>query len=75
MSNQPLFAGLVVDENDRPAEFTAVGDELFYVLDDAGFKRHIPAAHVDRQVLQRMQDLMKGGIHPEHALELMKGWE
>jgi hypothetical protein len=57
---QPLFAGLVVDEFDRPAESAFVGGEPFYVLDDSGFKRHIPAAEVDRQVLQRMQELMKG---------------
>jgi len=60
MTNQPLFAGLVVDEFDRPAESAVVGGEAFYVLDDAGFKRHIAAADVDRQVLQQMQDLMKG---------------
>jgi len=60
MPNQPLFAGLIVDEYDRPAESTFVGGEPFYVLDDAGFKRHIPAADVDHQVLQHMQELMKG---------------
>ena len=60
MPNQPLFAGLVVDEYDRPADSTFVGGEPFYVLDDAGFKRHIPAADVDHQVLQHMQELMKG---------------
>jgi hypothetical protein len=60
MSNQPLFAGLVVDEFDRPAESAFVGGQPFYVLDDSGFKRHIAAAEVDRQVLQRMQELMKG---------------
>ena len=60
MPNQPLFSGLVVDEYDRPADSTFVGGEPFYVLDDAGFKRHIPAADVDHQVLQHMQELMKG---------------
>jgi hypothetical protein len=73
MSNQPLFAGLVVDENDRAAEITVVGDESFYVVDDAGFKRHIPAAHVDRQVLRHMQDLMKGseGLLSEQAAKML----
>ena len=60
MSKQPLFAGLVVDENDRVAETAIVGDEAFYVVDDAGFKRHIPAEQVDRQVLKQMQEMMKG---------------
>jgi hypothetical protein len=73
MSNQPLFAGLVVDENDNPADFTVVGGEPFYVVDDAGFKRHIPAGHVDRQVLQYMQELMKGseGLLSEQAAKML----
>ena len=60
MARQPLFAGLVVDENDRVLEAAVVGDEPFYVVDDAGFKRHIPAVQIDRQVLEHMRDLMKG---------------
>jgi hypothetical protein len=60
MTTQALFAGLVVDDTDRPAEAAVVGAEAFYVVDDAGFRRHIPAAQVDRQVLVRMQEMMKG---------------
>jgi hypothetical protein len=60
MSKQALFAGLVVDENDHVATTASVGGEAFYVLDDAGFKRHIPAEHIDRQVLAHMQEMMKG---------------
>ena len=60
MPRQPLFAGLVVDERDRAAESALVGDEPCYVVDDAGFRRHIPSAQVDRQVLAQMQEMMKG---------------
>jgi len=60
MPRQPLFAGLVIDESDRPVETTLVGDEPFYVVDDAGFRRHIPAEQVDRAVLSELQELMKG---------------
>jgi len=60
MAAQPLFAGLVVDDNDQAAQSAVVGGEAFYVLDDAGFKRHIPAAQVDRQVLKHLQEMMKG---------------
>jgi len=60
MPKQPLFAGLVIDENGNPAETAYVGDEPCYVLDDAGFRRHISSEGVDRQVLQHLQDLMKG---------------
>jgi len=60
MNRQPLFAGLVLDEFGNPAETTIVGDEPCYVVDDAGFRRHIPAEQVDKQVLAQIADLMKG---------------
>jgi hypothetical protein len=31
-----------------------------YVVDDAGFRRHIPSEQVDRQVLDRLAEMMKG---------------
>jgi hypothetical protein len=60
MTKQPLFAGLVFDEFRKPAESAMVGDEPCYVVDDAGFRRHIPSAQVDRQVLDQMAEMMKG---------------
>jgi hypothetical protein len=73
MSPQPLFAGLVVDERDRLAETAVVGDEPFYVVDDSGFRRHIPAAQVDRQVLKQMQEMMKGseGLISEQTAKML----
>ena len=56
MSNKALFAGLVIDENGRPLEVVIIGDEAQYVLDDHGFRRHIDAEAIDRQVLQALQD-------------------
>jgi len=60
MPKQPIFAGLVIDETGKPAETAYVGDEPCYVIDDAGFRRHIPSEKIDRQVLTHLQDLMKG---------------
>jgi hypothetical protein len=60
MTRQPLFSGLVFDENDNPVDVTYVGDEPFYVVDDAGFLRHIPSEQVDRQVLEAMRELIDG---------------
>lgn len=60
MTRQPLFAGLVVDEFGNVAESAVVGDEPCYVVNDAGFRRHIPAAQVDKQVLAQIAELMKG---------------
>lgn len=57
---QPLFAGLIVDENDTPVQTTSIGSEPVYVIDDDGFKRHIPAEQVDRAVLNQMTEMMKG---------------
>jgi hypothetical protein len=60
MARQPLFAGLVFDESDRPADTALVGDEPCYVVDDGGFRRHIPSEQVDRAVLSEIAGLMKG---------------
>jgi len=60
MPRQPLFAGLVIDEFGNIAESALVGDEPCYVVNDAGFRRHIPAEQVDKQVLGQIADLMKG---------------
>jgi len=60
MPRQPLFAGLVLDEFGKPVDTALVGDEPCYVVDDAGFKRHIPAEQVDKQVLSQIAQLMKG---------------
>ena len=56
----PLFAGLVVDEFDQSVKVAYVGDEPCYVVNDAGFQRHIPCEQVDRQVLQQMGQLVEG---------------
>lgn len=60
MPRQPLFAGLVFDESGKPAESALVGGEPCYVVDDAGFRRHITSEQVDKQVLTQIADLMKG---------------
>lgn len=60
MARKALFGGLVIDEHGRPAGTAYVGEEPCYVVDDAGFRRHIPAAQVDRAVLGHIAELMKG---------------
>ncbi len=73
MPRQPIFAGLVVDEADRPAGTAFVGDEPCYVVDDAGFKRHIPSEQVDRQVLEMMRKQISGneGLLSEQAAKML----
>ena len=60
MTRQAVFAGLVVDEQGNSVEVSYVGDEPCYVVDDAGFHRHIPSIQVDRQVLKIMQEQIEG---------------
>lgn len=56
MARAAVFAGLVVDERDRSVDVTHVGQDAFYVVDDDGFRRHIPSEQVDRQILAVMQE-------------------
>ena len=67
VKRQPMFAGLIVDEYDNPVDIGFVGDEAMYVVDDAGFRRHVPAEPIDRAVLQEMADMIEG-----HEDELSK---
>lgn len=60
MPNQPLFGGLIVDEFDQQVTVTYVGEEPFYVVNDAGFRRHVPAIDVDKQVLSLMRLQIQG---------------
>ncbi len=56
MRRVAVFAGLVLDETENPTQVAYVGETPHYVVDDAGFARHIPAEAVDRQVLRAMQE-------------------
>lgn len=60
MAKKPLFEGLIVDEMDQPVTVVYVGDEPYYVVDDAGFHRHISTEQVDRQVLDSMLESIEG---------------
>ena len=73
LARAPLFAGLVFDENDQLVETAYVGDEPCYVVNDAGFLRHIPSAQVDTQVLNSMKDMIQGseGLLAEQAAKML----
>ena len=60
MPSQALFAGLVIDEDENLVEVVTVGDEPCYVVNDHGFRRHIPSEQVDLQVLNLIREQMKG---------------
>jgi hypothetical protein len=73
MPRQPLFAGLVFDLRDQPVETAYVGDEPNYVVDDDGFRRHIPSEKVDRQVLEMMRASIQDheSLISEQAAEML----
>lgn len=68
-----LFAGLVRDELGRPVDTALVGGEPHYVVDDMGFRRHVQAEAVDRQVigLLRAQFLEHREIATEAMLKML----
>jgi hypothetical protein len=55
MATKAVFQGLIFDENDQPLSTTFVGDEACYVIDDADFKRHIPASQIDNQIIEAIR--------------------
>jgi hypothetical protein len=50
-----LFAGLVFNEQDEPAEIVYVGAVPHYVILDDGFRRHVEAETVDRQIIELLR--------------------
>lgn len=72
MAKKPLFAGLVFDEYGQPVDVAYVGEEPCYVVNDAGFLRHIPSEQVDRQVLDYMRSMIQG--HEDIISEQTAKW-
>ncbi|MEA5077137.1 MAG: hypothetical protein VB013_01080 [Anaerolineaceae bacterium] len=60
MSREPLFKGLVVDDNEQPVGTSVIGSEPCYVVNDAGFLHHIPSEQVDRVVLEKLGSQISG---------------
>lgn len=60
MYSHPLFSGLIMDEAGHTVETVSINGEPFYVVDDAGFRRHIPAHDVDKQVFNHLMEQIRG---------------
>ncbi len=72
-SRSALFAGLVQDEDGNPVEVVMVGEVPNYVIEDAGFRRHVESKIVDLQVIEmlREQFMAHRDIATEAMLQLM----
>jgi hypothetical protein len=64
-----LFAGLVQDEEGNPVDVVMVGAVPNYVVEDAGFWRHVESEVVDRQVIEMLREQFMA--HREIATEAM----
>ena len=50
-----LFAGLIFNEQDEPVEVVYIGAVPHYVILDDGFRCHVEAETVDRQVMELLR--------------------
>jgi hypothetical protein len=64
-----FFEGLISTEEGAAVGVATIGGESFYVVDDDGFRRHINAHDVDRQVLALFVEQLQE--HHEEAAEAM----
>ncbi|MGD8625472.1 MAG: hypothetical protein PVF47_14640 [Anaerolineae bacterium] len=69
MARSALFAGLVQDEAGNPVDVAMVGDEAHYVVEEYGFRRHVEAEAVDREVIEMLREQFLA--HREIATEAM----
>jgi hypothetical protein len=70
---QALFVNLVFNEEDEPAEVVILEGQSHYVILDGGFRRHVEASHVDRQVVARIREqiLSQRELITEGILQMM----
>lgn len=73
MAKRAMFEDLICDENGNSVTVAYVGDEVFYVVNDNGFRRHVDAGPVDREVvaffISQLQENKELAI--EQALRMM----
>jgi hypothetical protein len=56
----PLFADLVFNEEGERASLVTIGGEPFYAVPEDDFLRHVEAEHIDRQIVERLQERIRG---------------
>ena len=73
MGQQAMFDGLVYDEYENLVETSIIGGEAQYVVDDDGFRRHVDAEIVDRQILAFFLEQLDQNkdLAVEQALEIL----
>jgi hypothetical protein len=64
-----FFEGLVVTEEGAPVSVAYIGTTPYYVIDDAGFLRHVEARPIDRVVLAQFTEQL--AEHRDEASQAM----
>jgi len=64
-----FFEGLVVTEEGTPVSVAYIGTTPYYVIDDAGFRRHVEAWPIDRAVLAQFTEQL--AEHRDEASQAM----
>jgi hypothetical protein len=67
MSKNAIFAGLVQDEDGNPIETGFVGEEAHYIINDQGFRRHVPAEQIDRYIVEMFVEQVQD--HKDMAID------
>jgi hypothetical protein len=57
---EALFADLVFNEAEERAEVAYIGGEPFYAVPEGDFLRHVEAEYIDRQIIARLQERIRG---------------
>ena len=72
-SGGPIFADLVFNEDGDRAEVVTIGSDAFYAIPEDDFLRHVEAEHVDRQVVERLQERIRamGDVVTEGVVRLL----
>jgi hypothetical protein len=55
-----LFADLVFNEEGEMAKVVVIAGEPFYAVPEDDFLRHVEAEHVDRQIVEELQEKIRG---------------
>jgi hypothetical protein len=55
-----LFADLVFNEHGERASVAYIGGDPFYAVPEDDFLRHVEAEYVDRQIVERLQEHIRG---------------
>jgi hypothetical protein len=56
----PLFADLVFNEQGERAKVAYIGGQPFYAVPEDDFLRHVEANYIDRQIVERLQERIRG---------------